>query len=299
MGSVDNKVRYLAFEFLEKLSDTHGDVLPFTQLSRGFDFEGNRVPLLGPQGIFKPKVIDLPISITTAPNGPYKDTFSKDGFLLYKYRGTDPAHRDNVGLRQLKNLQRPLIYLHGVMTGRYVAAWPVFVIDDNPQNHTFTVAVDDKTQLGSVEDFNIEDASTAIRRRYVTRAVQYRLHQRTFRERVLKAYREQCAICRLRHGELLEAAHIVADSDPDGEPLVSNGLALCKLHHAAFDKNILGINPDFVTEIRLDILNEIDGPMLKFGLQAMHGTKVYLPRNKDQRPDVESLAKRYEKFLSA
>ena len=54
----------------------------------------------------------------------------------------------------------------------------------------------------------------------------------------------------LRHHELLEAAHIVADSDPEGEPVVSNGLALCKLHHAAFDANILGVHPDYRVEVR-------------------------------------------------
>jgi putative restriction endonuclease len=76
---------------------------------------------------------------------------------------------------------------------------------------------------------------------------------------VLAAYREHCAICRLRHKELLEAAHIVADRDPEGEPHVSNGLALCKLHHAAFDRHIIGVRPDYVVEVRLDILEEVIG----------------------------------------
>jgi putative restriction endonuclease len=48
-------------------------------------------------------------------------------------------------------------------------------------------------------------------------------HEKTFRQRVLRAYQERCAICRLRHRELLEAAHILPDGDPRGEPIVSNG----------------------------------------------------------------------------
>ena len=71
---------------------------------------------------------------------------------------------------------------------------------------------------------------------YITTLVQRRLHQQAFRERVLLAYREACSICRLRHRELLDAAHILPDRHPLGEPLVSNGLALCTLHHAAFDR---------------------------------------------------------------
>ena len=43
----------------------------------------------------------------------------------------------------------------------------------------------------------------------------------------------RCALCRLRHQELLDAAHITPDSEAEGEPLVSNGVVLCKLHHAA------------------------------------------------------------------
>ena len=73
------------------------------------------------------------------------------------------------------------------------------------------------------------------RRRYATSQVRHRLHQQGFRERVLAAYREQCAMCRLRHPELLEAAHIIPDTEPGGDPIVPNGLSLCRLHHGAFD----------------------------------------------------------------
>jgi len=47
-----------------------------------------------------------------------------------------------------------------------------------------------------------------------------------------------------------------------------NGLALCKLHHAAFDANIIGVTPDLEVTVRLDVLQEIDGPMLQHGLQG-------------------------------
>jgi len=95
---------------------------------------------------------------------------------------------------------------------------------------------------------------------------QRRPHQQTFRHRVLRAYQERCASCRLRHRELLEAAHILPDGDPRGEPIVSNGVALCKLHHAAFDRYILGIRPDLAVDLRLGVLREADGPMLLHGL---------------------------------
>ena len=128
--------------------------------------------------------------------------------------------------------------------------------------------------------------------------VRVRLHQRAFRERVLQAYREQCAICRLRHSELLDAAHIIPDTEPEGEPVVSNGLALCKLHHAAFDRQFLAIRPDYVIEIRRDILEESDGPMLLHGLKEMHQKKIVLPTVSEHRPNPMFLEKRYQRFLS-
>ena len=95
----DTRVRQATFEWLQSVVAVHGDVLPREVLARGFTFEGSRVPLLGPQGIFKPAVMDVPLSITTAPKGPYRDGFGPDGLLRYKYRGEDPHHRDNRGLR--------------------------------------------------------------------------------------------------------------------------------------------------------------------------------------------------------
>lgn len=137
------------------------------------------------------------------------------------------------------------------------------------------------------------------RRQYVTQMVQRRLHQESFRWRVLRAYRECCAVCRLGHSELLDAAHILPDGHPKGEPIVPNGLALCKLHHAAFDSHLLGVRPDLVIQLRRDILEEADGPMLQYGLQGFHGELLHAPRKAQLRPSQEFLAERFELFRKA
>lgn len=299
MDQHDHLVRQSAFDFLVELTERYGDVLPREKLAAGFIFEGVRVPLLAPQGIFKPRILELPLTIATAPDGPYDDAFTDDDYRLlhYKYRGTDIYHRDNVGLRKAMAEKVPLIYLHGLVPGKYMATWPVYVVADDPARLTFTVAVDDKLLYPDerIADISVE-LETSIRRRYVTTETRVRLHQRVFRERVIRAYREQCAMCRLRHQELLDAAHIIPDSDEMGEPKVTNGISLCKIHHAAFDKNILGIRPDLVVEIRVDVLNEADGPMLRHGLQEMHGTKLHVPQLARLQPDTMSLEQRYQEF---
>jgi len=129
--------------------------------------------------------------------------------------------------------------------------------------------------------------------------VRHRLHQQAFRARVLEAYRTRCALCRLRHQELLDAAHIIADAKPEGEPVVSNGLALCKLHHAAFDRHFLAVRPDYLIEIRQSVLEEEDGPMLLHGLKEMHRQPILLPHSEALRPDRGRLEERYEAFLRA
>ena len=252
------------------------------------------------QGIFKPKMCELPLSIRTAVDGPYDDRAGGEGRFLYAYRGTNPNHRDNAGLRELMRRRIPLVYFFGLLPGRYLAAWPVFVVADEPRALTFTIQLDDAAVL----DFDVAAASVALsyepggdeRRRYVTREV--RLHQRSFRERVLRAYRSRCAVCSLRHHELLDAAHIVPDSEA-GAPRVPNGLALCKLHHAAFDKLFVGVRPDGVIEVRRDILEEEDGPMLLHGLKRLHRTRLHAPRRTDDRPDPDLLEVRYARFVAA
>jgi putative restriction endonuclease len=103
-------------------------------------------------------------------------------------------------------------------------------------------------------------------------------------------------MCRLRHRSLLDAAHIIPDRDARGVPAVSNGVSLCKIHHAAYDANILGVRPDFVIEVRADILREVDGPMLKHGLQEMQSVRLALPKRRADRPNPGLLAERYERF---
>lgn len=293
---MQERIRLVAFDWLSKQISIHGDVLPRELLAQGFLFEDQRIPFVGPQGIFKPRLFELPLSITTTPHGPYSDAPDKEGNWLYKYRGTDPNHRDNIGLRKAMEQQVPLIYFIGIRPGRYLAIFPVFIVADYPRELAFKVMADDKAMLKETphDVGELDDG----RRRYVTAGVRVRLHQRGFRERVLHAYQEQCACCRLRHLELLDAAHIVPDPEPEGDPVVSNGISLCKLHHAAFDSNILGIRPDYVIEINKEVLEEEDGPVLRHGLQGLHQTHIILPKLRNLYPDQKRLEVRYVEFRS-
>jgi putative restriction endonuclease len=121
--SLDSRVRLAAFSFLEEITQLNEEVSR-TTLLEGFKFKNTRIPLLSPKGIFKPKILNFPLTITTVPPNekkpkPYDDSFNGEN-LEYRYRGTDPNHPDNVGLRKAMNLQLPLIYFFGLVPSKYL-----------------------------------------------------------------------------------------------------------------------------------------------------------------------------------
>lgn len=296
---LDDELRAIAFARVQQLRDRFGGRIPREELNAGVTFRGQRIPIWNYQkGIFKPAALGrdgAALSVQTSADSPYADVHdSEAGYFIYKYRGTDQNHPDNVALRRAMERGRPMVYLVAVDPGVYDAILPVYVVGDQPNRLQFALVADQPSA-----QTNPFDSLGSGRREYVTRAVMFRLHQQQFRRLVLRAYREQCSICRLRHVELLDAAHILADRDPRGEPLVSNGLGLCKIHHSAYDSDILGVDPDSRVHIRADILEERDGPMLRHGLQELHGTKLSVPRQSNLQPNKDFLAERFARFRAA
>lgn len=296
----DDVVRAAAIMRTRQLRDTYGGRIPRAALMEGVGIYGQRVPLWNYQkGIYKPAVLGsngAALSIQTSVNSPYQDVRDADaGTIIYKYRGTDPDNPDNVALRRAMDRGLPLIYLIAVDRGIYDAVVPVFITNDQPESLSFTLCADQLASLGAGTD----PIAISMRREYTTRAVLQRLHQHRFRRAVLAAYREQCCICRLRPIPLLDAAHILADRHPQGEPVVTNGLGMCKIHHSAYDAHILGIDADARVHVREDILQEVDGPMLKHGLQEMDGSRLILPRQADLKPNRDALAERFALFRAA
>ena len=296
MSSLDEQIRLTAFDWLRDQTQKYDQVLSIELLRKGFVFNNDRIPLVAPQGIYKPRVMELPLSITTAPLSQYGDAFRLDEYLNYKYRGDNIHHRDNVGLRECMKQGIPLVYLLGLVPGKYLPVWPVYIIDDDPANLSFTVAVDDLSSLIKDEGKVKEPDG---RKLYITTMIKVRLHQQAFREKVLYAYKSQCALCRLKHSELLDAAHIIPDGEPESKPTVDNGLSLCKLHHAAFDKYFIGITPDYIIEVRKDILEEFDGPMLQHGLKELNKNKIFVPSKRLEKPNPDFLDIRYQRFKNA
>lgn len=266
-----------------------------------FVHAGTRIPLLDRQrGIRKPAGMSAALSIRTTyrregVDRPYEDGIGADGLLRYKWRGDDADHAENRALRSAMASRLPLIWFYGFAEGLYAANYPVYLLAEEPDRQQFVVAIGDDQRM-----IDVGREGDPIERAYVERMTRRRLHQPAFRAGVMRAYSTKCAVCSFRHSNLLDAAHITADAHADGDPVTPNGLALCKIHHGAYDANILGIRPDLTVHVRKDILEEVDGPMLRHGIQDHHDKRLMVvPRSKRDRPDEARLERRYADFLAA
>ena len=95
---------------------------------------------------------------------------------------------------------------------------------------------------------------------------------------------------------LLDAAHIIADKDERfGQPVIPNGIPLSKIHHAAFDAHLIGIDPDYRLHVSDRLLGQNDGPMLE-ALKRLNGGTIHLPGRLKDHPDRDRLALRFERF---
>ena len=291
----ERDLRLAVFSHLEKLiKSSSSGVLTSVEIN-SFEFRGVVIRLIVQSGIRKPQSCRAALTIRTTftpPSKlpPYIDGTDTDGMIHYKYRGTDPNHSDNRALRVAMEEGHPLAYFIGIDRGLYLPLFPVYLRGENPSQHEFVVSF--RESLFEGDATSVKD----LQRGYIDRLTKTRVHQPVFRARVLHAYETSCAICRLRHPELLDAAHIIPDGQLRGEPVVPNGLSLCKIHHAAFDHNFVGIRPDGVIEVQERLMREVDGPMLQYGIQKIAGTKILLPKERAAKPDPERLAERYEEF---
>ena len=303
--TLDTQMRVTAFAHVRNLLETHGQ-LTSANLKPGFEFEGERIPLVNPQrGIFKPKKMQFLLSIKTVvpkiggkiwyddQRDVHRQIYEGDESVDYAFMGTDPNAADNRWLRNAYENQVPVIYFLGVAPGLYQALIPTYISGWDPiaLNARITFGIHDRDEWTGMPE--------APERRYALHVVKQRLHQNSFREAVIEAYKGRCALSGLREHRLLDAAHIVSDKNELlGQPVVTNGLPLSKIHHAAFDAHLIGIDPDYKVHVSERLLVQRDGPMLE-ALKLLQGGRLHLPNRGVDNPDRDRLAVRFEQFRAA
>jgi putative restriction endonuclease len=287
-------------QHVKRLQELYGG-LTAADLRAGFTWNGERIPLINPQrGIFKPQRMSFLLSIRTVfPKSGAKiwyddqrrvqeQIYRGEEYVDYAFMGTNVDAPDNRWLRQAWESQIPIIYFLGTSPGQYQAIVPSFIAGWDPEARTAKVAfaLPGESSLAAREPD----------RRYALRMVQQRLHQASFRDAVIAAYGGRCALSGLPEPMLLDAAHIISDrNELLGQPIVPNGVPLSKVHHAAFDAHLIGIDPDYRVHVSRRLLVQKDGPILE-SLKALHNTHLHLPSRARDAPDRVRLAQRYDEF---
>ncbi|WP_218220543.1 HNH endonuclease [Nesterenkonia sp. Act20] len=300
----DLKFRQLAFDWLATNSANGSRSLTRQDIEA---FQGNvpeaRHRLMNQEGIWKPASLVATLSVTSgltnSRHNPYVDRVTEGGLVEYAFTEAPKKQYQNDGLRLASTHGLPIIYFRAVRKSVFDAYFPVSVVGIDEDRRVALLDL-----AGPLEPYGRIDVDVAprlgeIEVKYRGQVVKRRLHQRDFRSNVMFAYTSRCSVCSLGHAQLLDAAHILADSR-GGLPEISNGLALCKIHHAAYDSNIMGVDSDHRVHVREDILQEAGGPVLEHGFQKRHRELLrVIPSNKEFSPNREYLAARFEEFRSA
>jgi putative restriction endonuclease len=304
----DDAWRSAAFQHVSLLL-AGANVLSREAINTPFFRGSERATLVDPQrGIHKPRVMRHLLSVTTVmpakgrriwyadQTSVHREIYAGEAGVLYSFMGSDPDAPQNRWLREAAELQIPIIYFVGIKPGLYQPAFPAFVTDWNPLRLNVRIVFTPALGATNKAAFPADGED----RRYAMRLVKQRLHQAQFREAVIDAYKGRCAISSLPEPRLLDAAHIMADPNEElGQPIVPNGLPLSKIHHAAFDANLIGIDADGIVHLSERLLEMHDGPLLEHGLKGMAGRRIISPGREEDSPDKQRLDLRFQAFKRA
>jgi putative restriction endonuclease len=302
----DADIRIAAFARLRSLLHAAGGALPWSEISQGFTARDRRYLFAtAAEGIFRPVGMTSVLSIKTVVPKPkgriwYHDQSSPDlspgsDVFWYAFTGKDPGSTRNRWLHDAMAQQLPLIYFFGVAPALYEPLFPAFVVEWNPTRLSCGLSFQPSFAVGERMS-----APTPAERRYALRTVQQRLHQALFRAKVIDAYGMRCALSGLPEPRLIDAAHIVPDAHEQlGQPDIRNGICMSKVHHAAYDAGLIGIDPDLKIHVSDSLLALHDGPMLEQALKALSGKTLRVPDDPLAAPDRDRLALRFKQYRMA
>ena len=304
---LDKSIREEAFRQVLALRDANKS-LTWQQIDRGFRFAGETIRLATKaRGIFKPRQMETLLSLKTVIPRSGRRHWYDDQIEVQQniFRDLESFEYSLMtgGLKAAPNrwILRaceqgiPVIYFLGIAPGHYEPIVPAFIYSLDPDRGVCFVGPG-KADAAGVGVAHQQPCESATERRYYMRQTQQRAHQSMFRAAVLRAYNGRCAVTGLPVAPLIDAAHIIEDSHEElGQPVVPNGLPLSKIHHSAFDANLIGVDTDHRIHVSERLLDENDGPMLDL-LKGAKGSRIHLPSRSEDYPDPERLKRRFERF---
>jgi putative restriction endonuclease len=284
----------LALKRVAELRDLWGDSVPESELAKGVLVNGQVVLLKGQQGIFKPrKLSDGPLTLMSTLASRYEDELLDDANTLNYDYAPDTREHENAGLKRLMTIHAPVILLKQVKPKprpEYMVVAPLYVEGFDDRHRQFILSTRAERVLQPAPESML--VLREIRRAYGEATVRTRLHQAYFRRDVLAVYRGRCCVCELQTRPLLQGSHIVPDAAAEGVAAVQNGLALCSLHHAAYDRDIVRISPDYEIQVEQGWITSGD-EFARVALTDFDGRRIALPREVSHHPNRDFLALRF------
>lgn len=304
MLTLDSRIRQVSFQRLKDIAAEYSSDVPWDALAAPVPLGDDSIYLASRAiGIFKPRQMPdgiLSVKTVVPKQGRvniYSDSASDEGGFWYSLEEGGLAKPANRQLMVSYERQDPIIYLMGIAPGRYFPLWPCYIDNVDVAREVCHISMQDRrgTIAGVAEDSAIYRPDD-IEQRYIIREVKSRVHQAEFRVRVMQAYSNRCAMTGLPVPQLLEAAHIIPDTHVSSTAEVSNGISLSRLHHRAYDANLIGIDPDYQIHLNDELLAMKDGPLLE-SMKQLDGQRLTVPRSVKERPYCEALELRYQQFL--
>ena len=301
----DLDMRLAAAGTLARLSQIYRDAVPWSEIAKGFPFLGGRIMFASQAlGIFKPRQMDRVLSIKTVVpregrGAQYSDQVadgSENGMWVYDMRERNPAHPQNHWLKTAWTEGLPLIYLRGLAPSVYLPSFPVYVTDWDAGAGQVRVALG--LECTSQQDL-VEPALMGRElSRYTYGRMQNRVSVARFRVDVLEAYQDTCALSGLAQPQLVDAVPI-APGGSGGRLDVTEGLCMSRLHHAAFDANLLGIDPDGRVHFSEQLGASASRNSFVRHLMVVAGRRIAMPRAPEFQPNRDLLAARFEQFQAS
>ena len=273
----ETRLRLEAIQFVRALRERWVAV-PASELRRF------RIHLKGQTGIFKPAELNEPLSITSTIDSDHAHDTIEGSRVLYDYVSRE---FDNEALKRCAEDELPLIYFLQVKrrpATEYLIFAPVYVVGWSDESRCFLV---DLSELKPGEVVSpapvrrqlqlpvVRGEMRELTQNFAITTVQRRLYEARFRNAVLDAYRERCAVCGLHVRALLDAAHVDGNREPKPAIDVREGIALCATHHRAFDAGMLLYDDEYVVHVE-----SADPMLLEFD-----GRTLILPPEETLRPN--------------
>lgn len=305
MTDPDKHIRAAALVAIEKISRQWGGQVPWDAIRVGFQVGDERVLFANQaRGIFKPQQMSAALSIKTTIPRTGRSRWYRDqdidsldhdtGLLRYDLARGGRNDPTNQALLAAMQWDAPLIYFMGLEPAIYQPIFPVWIKDFKQEEECVLLAT---------ADFEIPEVGSAntvrdsIEASYSRRMTRIRNHQAWFSTRTKAAYQWKCAFSGLPVRELLVGAHIVPDAE-GGPPRVQNGICMSALHHVAFDSHLIGVDPNFRVHVSSQLHDQEDGDLL-VAIKDLDGTQLRLPREREDWPSRDFLARRFESFRNS